>query len=243
MKEAILGKETLSQAQKNLLAFVQNQDLQYVAEDAVFKNISTGEEYRGRAEIGAMLHYMYQVAFDAKSEVKNYEIAEDKAFVEGVFRGRHIADYAGIPATQKEVTVPYCKVFDIKNGMIKAARIFMMNEVLLQQLGAPSGATPQKIAFVTRDIFRLKFGHFKEVKPLLEEAMKNQVMPTAKLQKVYTDFTGDAYRLILEQGFDTLADYERTITQELGKAEWQQWYEQFKPHVESSHREILRQIM
>jgi hypothetical protein len=60
---------------------------------------------------------------------------------------------------------------------------------------------------------------------------------------VYTDFTGDSYRLILEQGFDTLADYERTISQELGKAEWQQWYEKFKPHVEASHREILRQIL
>ena len=76
MKDAVLGKESQSLAQKNMMAYLQNRDTQYIAEDAVYKNLSTGEEYRGRAEIGAFLHYIYQVAFEARAEIKNYIITE-----------------------------------------------------------------------------------------------------------------------------------------------------------------------
>jgi len=49
-------------------------------EDAIFKNLSRDEVYYGRAEIGAMLNYIYHVAFDAKSKtifsekLSNYHI-------------------------------------------------------------------------------------------------------------------------------------------------------------------------
>jgi len=67
-------------------------------------------------------------------------------------------------------------------------------------------------------------------------------MPGAKEQRVLTDFTGDAYRLVLEQGFESLADFEKELTNEMRKEDWQQWYERFKPHVERGYREILKQI-
>ena len=60
---------------------------------------------------------------------------------------------------------------------------------------------------------------------------------------LFHDFTGDAYRLVLEIGFDSLGDYETSLTSELNAAEWKAWYEQFKPLVERSHREILKQVM
>lgn len=240
MEEAVMGKQSLSLAQKNMMDYWQNHDLKYVAEDAVFKNISTGEEYRGRTEIGAFLHYIYQVAFDAKADVKNFAVTEDKAMFDGYFKGRHIGEYAGIQATQKEVNVPLCVSYSLKNGLITEARIFLLTEIMRQQLGAPDAK--QKTTFVTRDIFKLKFGHFKEVKALMETAMKNEIMPDGKMQRVLTDFTGEAYRLILEEGFDSLADYEKSLTSGMRKDEFQQWYNQFKPHVESSYREILKQV-
>ena len=67
-------------------------------------------------------------------------------------------------------------------------------------------------------------------------------MPETQQMRVLTDFTGDSYRLIFEEGFDNLADYEVSLSSSMKADEWQQWYEKFKPHVESSHREILRQI-
>ena len=114
-----------------------------------------------------------------------------------------------------------------------------------QQRIAAHGVTQQPfigINFLTRDIFQLKFGHYRDVKVLLEEAMKSGLMPEAKSQRVLTDFTGDAYRLVLEQGFDSLAEYEKALGSELNQEAWQQWYARFKEHVVSSHREILKQI-
>lgn len=112
----------------------------------------------------------------------------------------------------------------------------------VQEKTAPTASKTQKTMYVTRDIFHLKFGHFKEVKALMEEARQKQLMPEAKEQRVFTDFTGDAYRLILENGFDSLADYENAMASGMRQQEWQQWYERFKPHVERSSREILKQL-
>ena len=97
--------------------------------------------------------------------------------------------------------------------------------------------------YIIRDIFHLKFGHYKDAKSLLDEAKNTNMLPQAQGMRVLTDFTGDAYRLILEEGYDTLADYEKSLTSELGQAEWKDWYEKFKQHVISSHREILKLIM
>jgi len=241
MKDAVLS-ESLSLAQKNMMAYFQNLDVQYIAEDAVYKNLSTGEEYRGRAEIGAMLHFMYKVAFDAKPEVKSYIITEEKATFDGFFKGRHIGEFRGITPTQKEVNVPLSVTYDLENGLIKEARIYMLGSVMMQQLGVSPAGAKVKVTYLTRDIFRLKFGHFKEAKALLEEAMNKDMMPNGKMQRVLTDFTGDAYRLILEEGFDSLADYEAAMSSGMHKEEWQQWYEKFKPLVESSYREILKQV-
>lgn len=242
MEETTLQKQALTASQKNMLAYLETHDVKYVAEDAVFKNLTTGETHKGRTEIGAMLHYMYHVAFDAKAEVKSYIITEDKAEFEGFFNGTHIGEIAGVPPTGKQVSVPICVTYDLKNGLIKEARIYFLTDVLQQQLGAAAQAPKQKTTFLVRDIFQLKFGRFRDAKKLLEEAAEKQMMPEAKQMRLLTDFTGDAYRLILEEGFDSLADYETSLHNGMKAEEWQQWYERFKPLVERSHREILKQI-
>jgi hypothetical protein len=69
------------------------------------------------------------------------------------------------------------------------------------------------------------------------------MLPDAKNLRVLSDFTGDAYRLIMEAGFETLADYEKSLGGSMSQDEWKQWYENFKTHVDSSQREILKLIM
>ncbi|MCW3121196.1 MAG: hypothetical protein JWQ38_688 [Flavipsychrobacter sp.] len=96
--------------------------------------------------------------------------------------------------------------------------------------------------YITRDIFQLKFAHYRDVKPLLDEASQKGMFNEHNC-RVLTDFTGDAYRLILEQSFKSLAEYETMMSGDIGKDEWQQWYMKFKEHVVSSHREILKQII
>jgi steroid delta-isomerase-like uncharacterized protein len=243
MEELTLQQDAIRVAQQNMLDYVTTHDVKYVAEDAVFKHLGTGEVYTGRAEIGAMLHYMYHVAFDARAEMTHYIVTEDKAQMEGFFRGRHIGAFAGIPATNKEVNVPICVTYNLKDGLIQEARIYMLGEVLMQQLGMAASAPALKSAFVVRDIFQLKFGHYREAKKLLDEAAEKRMLPEAQQMRVLTDFTGDSYRLIFEEGFENLADYEISLGSSMKADEWQEWYERFKPLVEKSHREILRQVV
>jgi len=99
------------------------------------------------------------------------------------------------------------------------------------------------IMYIIRDIFQLRFGAFKEAKVLLEEAYSKGLLPDAKSARVLSDFTGDSYRLIFEEGHTSLADYEQSLTNSMSKTSWKKWYENFKQHVQSSRREILKQVM
>ena len=237
----VLEQGTLATTRQNLLDYFQTHDVKYIADDAIFKNLSTGEVYSGKAEIAAMLHFIYHVGFDARAEMISHIITEDKAVVEGFFKGRNIGPLPGIPATNKEVDVPICINYDLKDGLIKEARIYMMTEVMTKQLGVQGAMS--KTTYLVRDIFRLKFGRFREAKVLLNEAFQNGLLPEASAQRVLSDFTGDSYRLIFEEGFASLEAYEHSLNDSMKADEWQQWYEKFKPLVESSHREILKQVI
>lgn len=97
--------------------------------------------------------------------------------------------------------------------------------------------------YIIRDIFNLKFGHYREVKILLDEALSKNFLSQTPGSRVLTDFTGASYRLIFEQSAASLADYEKDLQKELSASEWRDWYEKFKPHVTSSEREILKQVL
>ena len=105
---------------------------------------------------------------------------------------------------------------------------------------ASAPAAIEKTNFVVRDIFNLAYGHYREAIAVMDEAMKSNMFPPNS--RILTDFTGDAYRLILESGFNSLADYEKALNTEFNQPGWRDWYEKFKPHVESSSREILKWV-
>jgi predicted ester cyclase len=119
----------------NLKEFFKTHDVMYVAENAVFKNMTTGEEIHGRKAIADMLNYMYHVAFDAKAIVNNTVITKNNALLEAGFAGKHIGEFAGIAATGKQVNVPLCVTYDLnEDGLIKNGRIYMLTDVMMQQL-------------------------------------------------------------------------------------------------------------
>lgn len=133
MEEALLEQE-VSTTTRNMQAYFNSHDVQYVAEDAVFTHMNSGERYEGREAIKQMLHYIYHVAFDARAEIKNVIITEDHALLEATFIGRHIGELAGMQPTNKEVKVPFCVTYDLKNGLIQEGRVYMLNDVMMAQL-------------------------------------------------------------------------------------------------------------
>ncbi len=113
-------------------------DVSMMAEDVVFTVMATGQEHRSPDGVLQMLNYFYHVAFDAKAETKNAIFADGKAVVEGDFVGKHIGEFAGIPATNKYVRVPLCVVYELEDDLITQGRVYFEMPVLLQQVGAGS---------------------------------------------------------------------------------------------------------
>jgi steroid delta-isomerase-like uncharacterized protein len=109
-------------------------DVSVMAKDVVFTHMATGDEHRGPDGVQQMLNFMYHTAFDADAEVKNLIFADGKAVLEADFVGRHIGEFAGIAATNKNVRVPLCVTYDLENDQIKRARVYMEMPVLLKQL-------------------------------------------------------------------------------------------------------------
>jgi hypothetical protein len=93
--------------------------------------------------------------------------------------------------------------------------------------------------YVVRDIFHLKFGAFKDAMQLMKQAKEQDLLPGSST-RILSDFTGPSYRFIFENQYDSLAAYEKDLTGGMKAAEWQNWYNQFKQHVVSSEREILK---
>jgi steroid delta-isomerase-like uncharacterized protein len=114
-------------------------DVSMMAEDVVFTIMATGQEHCGRDAVLGMLNYFYHVAFDATAATRVTLFGENNAMVEGDFIGKHIGEFAGIPATGKDVRVPLCVVYDLTDGQIKRGRVYFEMPALLQQLGVSIG--------------------------------------------------------------------------------------------------------
>ena len=114
----------------------QHADLSVMADHVVFTHMATGDEHHGIEAVRGMLEYVYHQAFDAHAETRNVICDGDHAVLEGTFIGKHIGEFAGVPATGKEVRVPICVVYDLADGKIQRGRVYLEMPVLMKQLGA-----------------------------------------------------------------------------------------------------------
>jgi steroid delta-isomerase-like uncharacterized protein len=127
---------SLESTRKIITKYIESKhsDVSVMAKDVVFTHMATGDEHRGPEGVQQMLNFMYHTAFDADVEVKNLIFADEKAVLEADFVGKHIGEFAGIAATNKNVRVPLCVTYDLENDQIKRARVYMEMPVLLKQL-------------------------------------------------------------------------------------------------------------
>lgn len=110
-------------------------DVSMMADDVVFTMMATGEEYRTPEGVAQMLDYFYHQAFEATAETTNVIFADGQAALEGYVVGRHTGEFAGIPATGREIRVPIAVFYDVEDEKIKRGRVYFEIPVLMQQLG------------------------------------------------------------------------------------------------------------
>jgi hypothetical protein len=95
---------------------------------------------------------------------------------------------------------------------------------------------------IVRNVFHLKFGKAKDIKPIIEEAIGLMKNKGVKSVRAMFDLTGDSYTMVFESGHESLADFESKIQDMLGSTEWEAMYQKMIPLVDSAHREIYTVI-
>lgn len=113
-------------------------DVGTMADDVVFRVMATGDEHRTPAGVLAMLGYFYHGAFEATAETHKVVFAPGSAVLEADFVGRHIGEFAGVAATGRDVRVPLCVCYDLRDGKIVEGRVYFEIPSFLAQVGAPA---------------------------------------------------------------------------------------------------------
>ncbi len=119
---------------KVMEAYWSGHDPETVAEDAVFTDIGTGQQWRGREAIGEMLRFFYEEAFEAEFVSERTYIADGLAAVEGRFVGKHVGDFGGIGATGRNVDVPLAVFYTVEERGITEGRVWFMFHEYLEQV-------------------------------------------------------------------------------------------------------------
>jgi predicted ester cyclase len=112
----------------------------HFADDVVVALVGSDQSAEGPDDAEAWIDYLHREAFEARPELKNMFVADANATAEADFVGKHIGEFGGMAATGREVRVPYSVVYDVEGEKIKALRIYMPMDVLMEQLGAPASS-------------------------------------------------------------------------------------------------------
>ena len=109
-----------------------------VAPDAVFHDLASGQDFAGLDAIGEMLHWFYNVAFDARAEPRIVILDEQigAAAVAGRVIGRHTGEFAGVPATGRDIDVELCVTYALAGDQVREAWVYFNLPEFMRQVGA-----------------------------------------------------------------------------------------------------------
>ena len=97
---------------------------------------------------------------------------------------------------------------------------------------------------LVREVFQVQFGRAREAVALAQEGMRLEEEHGGGVRgsRLLTDLTGDYYQLVLEQEFDDLAGFERSLQGSMAAPEFREWYPRFAALMAGGRREIFRVV-
>ena len=106
----------------------------YFSDDVVVSLVGTDQGVEGADEAEGWINYLHTEAFEAHPELKGMLADDGQAAAEFDFVGKHVGEFGGVSPTGRQVRVPYSVVYDLEGEKIKAVRIYLSMELLMQQL-------------------------------------------------------------------------------------------------------------
>ena len=95
---------------------------------------------------------------------------------------------------------------------------------------------------VIRNVFRIRAGSMKQAVAQIQVGRPLLAKFGLKNPRALTDVTGTFYTIVLESECENLAEFEKQLATSFGSAEWQAWYKEFTPLIESGFREIFQVV-
>ena len=89
---------------------------------------------------------------------------------------------------------------------------------------------------LVRDVFQAKYGKGAELVALFKEARLH--WPAEYGDRILSDASGPFYTIVTETTVDSLAEWERRITEVFSLPEFGEWFARMMPLVESGRREF-----
>jgi hypothetical protein len=103
----------------------------------------------------------------------------------------------------------------------------------------------EAVMIVVRDIFQVKFGQAKDAIARWKEGFElgEKHGLDGNHWRLLTDFVGGQYyTLVVEGSFDSLDEFEKKMQSLMSDKEWQNWYKNLIPLIDSGHREVLKAV-
>src|SRR4051794_32021467 len=106
----------------------------YFSDEVVWTTMETGDQIKGREAVRDFIVALHTQWFQASPELKSVAYADGSAGLEAVFAATHSDEFAGIPATGKQVRLPYSVFYEVADERITALHAYFPITALLQQL-------------------------------------------------------------------------------------------------------------
>ncbi len=89
---------------------------------------------------------------------------------------------------------------------------------------------------LVRDTFQAKYGKSSELVALFKEA--RQKWPTKYADRILTDASGPFFTVVTETTVESIAEWERRISEVFSLPEFGNWFARMTPLVESGRRDF-----
>jgi steroid delta-isomerase-like uncharacterized protein len=100
-----------------------------------YEIIATGEVWDGHDGVNALLLQNITAFPDFAFDPQSIQHGDDAVFVEGRFRGTHLGDWRGLPATGRKIDFPLIIVFVFDGPRMICERTYFDLGTILRQLG------------------------------------------------------------------------------------------------------------
>lgn len=94
-----------------------------------------GAESDGEAAVRDLLGDLMTGLPDLEAEIRKLHHADDAVIVEGLIRGTHDGEWAGVPATGRPVQLPAACIFEFENDRLVCEKVFYDVASVLTQIG------------------------------------------------------------------------------------------------------------